>query len=267
MIKVNEKEYIVERFPDGSQRLSIDPSTSQVLIKWLYQEDGELFTVLSLAASYKSLGKKVSLDLPYLPNARMDRVKSDSEVFTLKIFCQLINQAGFEKVRVLDAHSNVSLALLDRVEAMDVGTIIKKSALSHLPDNTILYFPDEGSQKRYADLFPNSPYLFGIKKRDWNTGTITGLEIINPGINLKDACILMIDDIISFGGSLYYSALKLKELGAKQIFAYATHTENSLLDPHKGTLKKLLENGTVKQLFTTNSIFTKEHTKITVLEL
>ena len=39
----------------------------------------------------------------------------------------------------------------------------------------------------------------------------------------------MIDDIISYGGTMYYSAKKLKELGVGKIYAYATHVENSLI--------------------------------------
>ena len=71
----------------------------------------------------------------------------------------------------------------------------------------------------------------------------------------------MFDDIISYGGSMYYGALKLKELGVDKIYAYASHTENSILDKEKGTLIKLLE----ERLFTTSSLFTGKHEKITVL--
>ena len=66
---------------------------------------------------------------------------------------------------------------------------------------------------------------------------------------------------------MYYSALKLKELGAKDIYAYATHTELSVLDENKGTLIKLLNDGTVKKLFTTDSIYNGNHKKIEVVDL
>ena len=77
----------------------------------------------------------------------------------------------------------------------------------------------------------------------------------------------MIDDIISYGGSLYYSAKVLKECGVDRIYAYASHTENSVLDREKGTLIKSLEDGTVERLFTTDSLFTGKHDKITVMEV
>lgn len=62
--------------------------------------------------------------MPYIPHARMDRVQELEDVFTLKYFCQVINSLHFDKVIVRDAHSNVSLALLDRViDLSPVGEI------------------------------------------------------------------------------------------------------------------------------------------------
>ena len=62
-------------------------------------------------------------------------------------------------------------------------------------------------------------------------------------------------------------AKELEKLGVNEIYAYATHTENSILDREKGTLIKDLENNTVKMLFTTNSLFNGEHDKIVVIEV
>lgn len=267
MIRINGEILTTEYYPDGTQRLRTNCKDKNIEIIWKYEFESELFSLIAVAGNYIIQGHKVSLKMPYIPNARMDRVKSDEEVFTLKTFCQLINQVGFERVTVLDAHSSVSLALIDRVEQMDIADVIRKAALEKLQQNIILYFPDEGSQKRYVDLFPEYRYVCGMKKRDWATGQIKGLDVIDNGIDLNGKTILMIDDIISFGGSLYYSALKLKELGAADIYAYATHTENSILDEERGKLMALLDDGTVKKLFTTDSLFTGTHGKIEVVEV
>lgn len=267
MIEINQRLYHTEYFPDGTQRLKLDQhdtARDDIEITWKYADDGELFTVLALAKSYRNMGKKITLNLPYVPNARMDRVKSENEIFTLKIFCELINAAGFSKIRVLDVHSNVTLALLDHVEQVDVADVIRSAALDKLPKDVILYFPDEGSQKRYGDLFPEYRHVIGMKKRDWETGTILGLDVQTNGIELAGKTVLMIDDIVSYGGSLYYSALKLKELGAEHIYAYATHTELSVTDEEKGTLKLLLDADVVEKLFTTDSLFNAEYRNIEV---
>jgi ribose-phosphate pyrophosphokinase len=127
-----------------------------------------------------------------------------------------------------------------------------------------IYFPDEGSYKRYKKYFKSGIVrycVYGKKVRDWKTGQILGLEIYNENgekvteKDIKDKIFLMIDDIVSYGGTMAYGSDKLKELGAKEVYAYASHTENSILDKEKGTLLKRIENGTVKKLFTTNSIY------------
>ena len=53
----------------------------------------------------------------------------------------------------------------------------------------------------------------------------------------------------------------LKALGAEKIYLYISHCENSILEG------ELLESGLIEKVFTTNSIFTKKHEKIEILEV
>lgn len=190
------------------------------------------------------------------------------EVFTLRGFADAINWLRFDVVRVLDVHSNVGAALLNNVLVCTPEKYLKE-VIDQIDETVplVLYFPDAGAAKRYSGLLPGIKYCYGEKKRDWETGKILGLAIKTNGIDLQKQTILMVDDIIAYGGSLYYSAKELKRMGADTIYAYATHTENSILDKEKGTLIKLLEDNTVERLFTTGSLFIGEHDKITVLEV
>lgn len=114
--------------------------------------------------------------------------------------------------------------------------------------------------KRYSEIIP-LPYAFGIKKRDWETGQIQGLDVAGSVHKIEDSKILIIDDICSRGGTFYHSAKKLKELGAKEIYLYVSHCENTILEG------ELLTSGLIEKVYTTNSIFTKEHEKIEVIKL
>lgn len=277
MIKVDGKIVEVNKFPDGTPRINLDVDelgtyfSNGIKIDWKYENDGEMFYLMLIK---KHLEKHlpsdtdVELFLPYVPNARMDRTKNADEVFTLKYFCDFINSLGFSNVYVLDPHSDVSVALLNRCVVLTPEKYIGDVFYGlEVTNNVVLYFPDSGAAKRYSELFPDIPYCYGEKKRDWKTGKILGLDIRTNGIDLSGKTILMIDDIISYGGSLFYSAKELKKYNPYKIYAYATHTENSVLDKEKGTLIKALENNTVERLFTTNSLFTGEHEKITVMEV
>ena len=290
MIKINGIKIKVEHFPDGSQRIMDFPdelvvsnpewSTPYFEIVWLYEDDGEMFTLhcvvehLRRVQNYSS-NMVINLVMPYVPNGRLDRIYSDNEVFTLKYFANFINGLNFNKVSVFDPHSNVTTALIDRIHHLkDVSSLVEQAMdIIGDDDNLTIYFPDEGAYKRYSNLsgIEDFPKLYGKKVRDWKTGKISHIDIYNE-FNEKatenEICrrkVLMIDDIISYGGTMAYSADKLKEMGAVEIYAYASHTENSILDKEKGTFLNRLNDNIINGLFTTNSIYNGSHPRIRVI--
>ena len=263
MIKLNDEIVEIGHFPDGAtlmkQKPSFDVYHRGAEIDWFFENNEELITLIYLTKHLRTLGiKDVFLNLPYIPNARQDRVKSAEDVFTLKYFADIINYLNFNGVQVLDAHSSVSEALIDRIIPCMPQNYIDMAISSCNPD--MLFFPDEGAMKRYSSI-AKKEYAFGIKKRDWETGKIEGLDVAGCIDKIKDSKILIVDDICSRGGTFYHSAKKLKELGAKEIYLYVTHCENTILEG------EVLTSGLVERVYTTNSIFTKEHEKIEVFEI
>ena len=245
-------------FPDNTLMLktkNIDFSRP-IDIEWYYENDAELFTIICLAK--KATGTK-NLFMPYIPHARMDRVKEPSDTFSLKYFAEVINSLWFDNVIVLDPHSTVSEALFDNLRILDVTQFIKWT-LDSIEGGTTLFFPDAGAAKRYSGLV-NLPYTYGNKNRDWRTGEILGLDICGNLDLIKGKTVLIVDDICSRGGTFYHSAKKLKELGADKIYLYITHCENTILEG------EVLTSGLIDKVFTTNSIFNKEHEKIEVFSL
>ena len=263
MIKLNYELIEQNHFPDGSLLMKTDNfycgMHNENIIEWKYENDGELFALYSLARHIKthSPERAMVLFMNYIPHARQDRVKKREDVFTLKYFSEIINSMGFDKVYVLDPHSSVSEALIDNL-VINNGKDKIRQVIDELIISPIVYYPDNGAYKKYSD-FINMPSCYGVKNRDWSTGKILGLDVITNGIDIKDKTILMIDDIISYGGSMYYSAKKLKELGCGDIYIYASHVENSILEGD------LIKSGLFKRIYTTNSLFSGEHELIEIL--
>ena len=263
MIQCNGITVSVNHFPDGTTLFdkSVDGVLDHVItrITWLFECNEEMVTLWYLVHYLRDHGcSNISLYMPYIPNARMDRVKTESDVFTLKYFAKFINSMNFDAVSVLDPHSYVSEALIDRVLVQRPTPYIMEAMEDCTPD--MLFYPDEGAMKRLSGLF-STEYAFGIKKRDWDTGKIQGLDVAGCVDKIGGSKILIVDDICSRGGTFYHSALKLKELGAKEIYLYVTHCENTILDG------ELLGSGLIDRVYTTNSIFTKEHEMIEVFEV
>lgn len=291
MITINGKKIIIEHFPDGTQRInnllvSDFLDEEKIEFKWTYENEEELISLIYIVNHLReTIPLRVKnipfiLYMPYLPNARMDRTKNFSETFTLKYFCQIINSLKFDAVKIFDPHSNVGPALIDNVFVVSPEMYIEYAIEDiegvdidggwEYKGKTIIYFPDEGAMKRYKDLhcIKGREIIYGSKERDWDTGKILGIKILDKNGEPvksfgKNSVVLMIDDIVSYGGTLAYSADSLKKKGASAIYAYASHAENSVLDEENGTLLKRLNDGTVDEVFTTNSIYTGNHPKIT----
>lgn len=259
MIKVNGEIVSPSKFPDGTFLLKffpkVDTYEDSIFIQWLFENNEEMLILMFITKHLKKLGfNKIILDMPYIPNARMDRTKNNTEVFTLKYFADFINNLEYEEVYTLDPHSSVSEALINNIYAIMPKRYINKainSIFNAQPDSSLftIFFPDEGASKRYSDLFPDFNITFGIKNRDWATGKINGLEIFGNLDNIKGHDILIIDDICSKGGTFYHSAKKLKELDAKDIYLFITHCEPTILEG------EIFKSGLIKKVFTTNTIF------------
>lgn len=254
MIKLNG--YVVEqnRFPDGTlalKEINVDLLSDNFAnwIDWMYDGDEEMFTIMSLVDLIRRNSQgRIYLKMPYLPNARMDRIKTDTENFALKVFANWINGLGFDRIFVENVHSNVSNALVnniaDNLPDDDIKTITKDY------DFDVIFFPDEGACKRYKDMDVikelGLPIAFGIKNRDWKTGEILNLDVM--GADVKDKKVLIIDDICSKGFTFYYSGMKLRELGASDVRLYVTHCEDTI----RGG--KILDTDVVSKVYTTDSI-------------
>ena len=254
MIWVNGKKVEQDHFSAGELKIKLFGCGKERMdIVWHYENDAELFTIMCIRDYYAS--HKAILYIPYLPHARMDRVKNPEDVFTLRTFARVINSMNFERVYVWDAHSNVGPALIDRCHDVNALTWIQEAItqLGYAKENICLFFPDEGAQKRYGAMFPDYTQAFGIKKRNWETMRIEGYDIIGEE-NIKDKCVLIVDDICSYGNTFTHAAGALITAGAKEVNLYVTHCEDAI---SKGNIFK---DERINKVFTTGSLVRSEET-------
>ncbi len=256
MIKLNGKEITTNKFPDGTLLVKPDISgihNGSAVITWNFENNEEMIVLLFLVRHLQSHGiVMLHLEMPYIPNARQDRVKSNSDVFTLKYFAEFINSLWCTTVTVLDPHSSVSEALIHNIVIETPEKYIDK-AIAKIYEETnneplMAFYPDEGAMKRYAGML-SMPYAFGIKKREWETGKIVGLDAAGEVADIAGKNVIIVDDISSRGGTFYHSAKKLKELGANKIYLFVSHCEATIFDG------EIFKSGLIDKVFTTDSIF------------
>lgn len=267
MISVNGEKIELKYYNDNSLNIkSISQKYGVIIITWHYESDAELFAVACLTRKYQALGFDVNLYLPYVPNARMDRVQNPDDIFTLKYFCEIINNLHFRNVYVFDTHSFITEGLLNNVIVFMPDKFMNR-VIDYIgdkypedEDNLYLFYPDEGAMKRYKQ-FATVPYVFGVKERDWETRKIQHYNICGlSSFEVEGKSFIIQDDICATGCTIYQAAKRLKELGANHIYVFTTHTENhTLFNGEFGEEKVcLLGSGLIEKMFTTNSIFDKK---------
>jgi ribose-phosphate pyrophosphokinase len=247
MIRIGEIVVDQGRFPDNTLLMKIPQNIGdqKQAIIWNYEDDSELFALICIRKYFQNV--PLILYMPYCPHARQDRVKNPEDVFTLKYFCDVINDLKFSQVVIEDPHSNVCTALLDNVIVIEAKCHIDKVIEELADENLVMCYPDEGAMKRYSGMV-NKPYTFGVKKRAWEDGKILGLDFMNPEV-VKGKNVLIVDDICSRGGTFYHTAKALKDAGAEKIYLYVTHCEMTIFNGD------IFNSGLIDHVYTTNSIF------------
>ncbi|WP_020620301.1 ribose-phosphate pyrophosphokinase [Paenibacillus daejeonensis] len=252
MLKLNGQELTFHTFPNGETLVDgeqiLAAAGEKQVVEFKYATDGDLIQLMFLKRYLDERRLAATLIIYYMPYSRMDRVEGAS-AFTLKYTTEFINALGFERVQVIEPHSDVTTALLDRAEASYPSLELLEDVIARTGfdrEHDVLFFPDAGAQKRYSRLHGYRE-LVGFKVRDFQTGTIQRLDVIGeaPETGFKA---IIVDDLCSYGGTFLLSAEKLKELGAAEIYLLVAHCETSI---HKG---KLLDSGLIDKVFTTNTI-------------
>ena len=258
-------------FPDGTLNLRITDemydrlnylrnSKSCATIHWRYENDSEIFTIQCLVDKIRELAPttQIKLWMPYIPHARMDRAHVN-DCLTLKTFCNIINSMRFMDVWVLNPHSDVSTALLNNCRVIPTKIFDTPLADIMRNENTIMMYPDAGAAKKFS-TFIQQPYIIGLKNRDWNTGKILDYQLVIPdGKSIEGKDVVIMDDICSKGYTFLCAAQALKRAGARDIYLYIDHCENSILDG------EMIKADLIKEIHTTDSLFTAKHEKIHVI--
>lgn len=266
MILINNKTYEPKFFGDGTLKmLTMDdyniPEDGNVLLEWRFDNIGEYMIIMYLVNYIRDTKRsRVELELPYVPDARMDRVKHpEKEGHTLKYLCDFLNSLNLRKITVTDPHSPVTMSLLKRAKERNIQSYIEEVLRTVNVD--VFLFPDKGARDRYAYL-DMRPAEYGEKTRNWETGRIDGFQIINFSLMncgkeiFANKKVLIIDDICAYGGTFHHATNAAHDAGAEEIYLFVTHCENDIL---KGDL---INNPHLSRIFTTSSIFRGEHEKI-----
>jgi ribose-phosphate pyrophosphokinase len=270
--KDSDIDYEMFTFPDGQPHIKIQPPKkyiNEVRIVARIASPSDLLLVLCAQDVLERLEvQRTELFCSYLLGARMDRVMSLGEPFTLKVILGLLS--GFTKVEVFDPHSEATSQInswpnvSSQSNSKFVGEVLELISIraDTQGKDIILVSPDEGASSKTGELSRRYqlPWTQALKVRDPETGRLSA-----PTVDLDDfkgANVLIVDDICDGGGTFIQLAEVLKQKNAGKLFLVVSHGIFS-----KG-ISPLVING-FEQIYTTNSYqdFKVRDNKLTVINL
>lgn len=263
MITINSLEPTFATFPDGEVNVTFQRSLEaslrdHVYIDWRFQNNDEIIKlglILNLIDTYETV-ESVHVHIPFLPYSRMDRHEPGyHNPMSLMVLTSILdayadqvsvnvaydtdnlhNPKAFEVIE--DLHGKPVDITVNRTITDQLHTVIQDELrVSH--DDVLIVFPDKGALARYSDgednvmaylneYTNNHPHVaVGQKTRNFETHEITGYELdseIPDGISE----IIIIDDVISYGGTFIKLYNAIREKTHVPVSIVASHAENAL---------------------------------------
>jgi len=229
-----EIEFKMIQFNGGEMHVKLNnnidySAVERVIITNRFKNGDDVIKVLIAKDALQRKGvENFDLVMPYAPYARQDRQCFNGESFTLKVFTDLINSAKFDNVIVLDSHSDVAPAMLNKCKNISNDQYVEMAYFEIVEsDNAelILVSPDSGANKKSNKLFDNLKHFKDIvkcdKKRDVSNGKLSKFEVFSD--DLHGASCLIVDDICDGGRTFIGIAETLKYKNAGNIYLFVTH--------------------------------------------
>jgi ribose-phosphate pyrophosphokinase len=216
------------RFPDGELDVQLreDVRGAEVfVVQALIHPVGEHLLELSLIADVcRRLGAaSVTAVVPYLGYARQDRRVSGHEPLGARVVADLMVAGRVDRVVCLDLHSRAVEGCFPRsVEHADAVPLLISHVKSHLQTPAVVVSPDLGAVKR-AESFARP---LGLPVAVVHKQRLSGAEVKAMGVvgDVAGRHVIVVDDMISTGGTLVAAVQTVIEHGAKSpVTVVASH--------------------------------------------
>ncbi|MEM9790753.1 MAG: ribose-phosphate pyrophosphokinase [Planctomycetota bacterium] len=218
-----------ELFPDGELLVKIDEDVRGrdcfVIQSTYHPVNAHLMELLIWIDCLKRASAgRITAVIPYFGYARQDRKDEGRTPITAKLVANLITAAGANRVLALDLHAAQIQGFFDiPVDHLHADPVLTQHLLSmrEAMGDLVVVSPDVGNVKvanQYAGYLDGE--LAIIEKRRLSGSEVKSANIIG---HVKDRTALLVDDMISTAGTICEAARRLKDEGARDVIAAATH--------------------------------------------
>ncbi len=211
--------------------------------------------LIMIDAMKRASAGRINAVVPYYGYARQDRKAKARDPITAKLVANLIMAAGADRVLTMDLHANQIQGYFDIPVDHLVGMpILARYFKEKNLDDVAVVSPDHGSVTRARNMaeYLNCPIAIVDKRRPEPNKS----EVMNIIGDIKGKNCIVLDDMIDTAGTISNAAAAIKSLGAKEVFACATHPVLS------GPAVERLDKSVISEIVLLNTIPIPEEKRI-----
>src|SRR5579863_3054316 len=215
----------LKRFPDGEMYLRIGGRLTgeDVVVVQSTRSDEDLLELILLEDAVREAGaRRLFVVVPYFGYARQDRPFFPGEPISARALCRHV-ELDADAVVTVDLHSSETLKHFRKPAYEASGTSAIARLLSERPVD-VLVSPDRGGVERVQRMAEklDKPWI-GLEKRRIDSEHVELSLPTRMPVRLEGKHVVILDDVISTGGTIVEAARLLRRERVRAIIAASTH--------------------------------------------
>ena len=218
---------MVGQFKNGETRVKIEENVrgSDVFVvqSLTTPVDHHLMELLIMIdAVRRASAARITAVVPYYGYAKQEKKTTGREPITAKLIANLLTTAGADRLLTMDLHAPAIEGFFDiPVDHLQAGPLLVEYFRAKNLENVVAVSPDAGGVGRANKFRERIGASLAIIAKQRPEPDVS--EVIEMVGDVDGKVAIIVDDMISTGGTLVEAAKVLKQRGAKRVFACATH--------------------------------------------
>ena len=244
-------EVTIKKFADGELFVRIDENVRGrdlfIIQSTTPPGDNIMELLLLIDAAHRASAARINAVIPYFGYARQDRKDQPRVAIGAKLMANMVATAGADRVLSVDFHQHQIQGFFDiPVDHLYAAPVFTRYFREKHLHNLVVISPDVGSAKMARGFAKRLDATMGIIDKRRPAANVSEVMNVIGEVEGKDC--LLSDDMIDTAGTMAEAARALKERGANDIYACATH---ALLS---GPAVERLSNAPFKEIVVTNTV-------------
>jgi ribose-phosphate pyrophosphokinase len=222
--------------------------------------DSIMELLLLIDAAKRASAARVTAIVPYFGYARQDRKDQPRVALGAKLVANLMEAAGADKVLGIDFHTHQIQGFFDvPVDHLYAAPVLTQYFRELNLENPVVVAPDVGAAKMARGFARRINASFAIIDKRRPTQNVA--EVMEVVGEVAGRHCIIVDDMIDTAGTLVSVVEALKERGARDIYATATHPILS------GPARERLSNSALLEVVVTNTLNTPDEKRFDKLRV